>query len=293
MENSRLRKAFLFTLFLSLFGTTGLIGSGAAPIKYTVPSVPTGVKAVDQLESARLSWKAPSSNGGKQITSYKVLFNPGNNTYICKSSITTCLVPIKNPNKPSSRPQPIWYNFSVAAINSIGTGPQSDPGNTRALIHFRESRNIPWSPPNSKPTPTPTPMPSQSTSISPTPLPTRIAIKNFDGKYQGTAVVVATQNENVISLLSSTLSTSDNVLNGEITGTAGIWKIHGYVTDASGVATITASNSLLGEMSFGLAFLTDPQTKVVTGSGKGSNTFEYAGVGTIKVVFDFSITSGG
>jgi len=136
-------------------------------------------------------------------------------------------------------------------------------------------------------------MPSQSTSISPTPLPTRIAIKNFDGKYQGTAVVVATQNENVISLLSSTLSTSDNVLNGEITGTAGIWKIHGYVTDASGVATITASNSLLGEMSFGLAFLTDPQTKVVTGSGKGSNTFEYAGVGTIKVVFDFSITSGG
>lgn len=292
MENSRSLKSIVFILFLSLFGTAGTIGSGAATTKYTVPSVPTGVKAVDQLESARLSWKAPSSNGGKQITSYKVIFNPGNNIYICKSSSTTCLVPIKNPNKPSSKPQSIWYNFSVAAINSIGTGPQSDAGNTRALIRFRESRNIPWTPPNSKPIPTPTPTPSPSKSPSPTALPTRTAIKNFDGKYQGSAVVTVTQNENVISFLSSTLGTSDTVLNGEITGTAGIWKIRGTVTDASGAATITASHSLIGSLVFTLTFTSDPQTQVVTGSGRGSSNFEYAGMGAIKVVFDFNISNG-
>lgn len=287
MEISRVRKPFLFILLLSLFGTVGTISSGAAPTKYKVPTAPTGVSAVAGLESARLSWKAPSSNGGKQITSYKVVFNPGNNIYICKSSSTTCLVPIKNPNKPSSKPQSIWYNFSVAAINSIGTGPQSDAGNTRALIRFRESITIPFRVPNVTPTPTPTPTPTATSTA----FPQRPGIKIFDGKYQGTAVVTVTQNENIISALSSTLNTFDTVLNGDITGTAGIWKVNGYVTDASGAATITASHSLIGAMSFALAFVSDPVTLEVKGTGKGTGTFEYAGFGSIKVVFDFSISN--
>ena len=286
MENSRLRKSFLFILFLLLFGTAGTFGSGAATTKYTVPKVPTNVSAVGELESARLKWKAPSSNGGKQITSYKVVFNPGNNIYICKSSSTTCLVPIKNPNKPSSKPQSIWYNFSVAAVNSIGTGPQSDPGNTRALIRFRATITIaPKYGPAVTPTPTPTPTATATT------FPQRPGIMNFDGKYQGTAVVTVTQNENIISALSSTLNTSDIVLNGDITGTAGIWKVNGYVTDATGLAIVTASNSLLGAMTFTLTFFTDSVTQEIKGAGKGTSTIDYAGFGNIKVVFDFSISN--
>jgi hypothetical protein len=103
--------------------------------------------------------------------------------------------------------------------------------------------------------------------------------------------VTVTQNDNVISLLSSTLNTSNTVLNGDIIGTADIWKINGYVTDVSGVATVTASNSLYGAMTFTVTFVSDPVTHVVKGTGKGTNSVEYPGLGTVKVVFDFSISN--
>ena len=286
------RKYSLFALACTLIIFVGINSSNAAQTKYTFPSAPTNVTATGGLESATLKWKAPSNIGGMRITSYIVTYNPGKKTYVCKSAATTCLVPVPNPNKPSSKPPSIWYTFTIAAVNSIGTGPQSNLGDTRALIRFRATITIaPKSGPAVTPTPSPTATPAPTSTPTSTAFPQRPGVTNFDGKYQGTAVVTVTQNEDIISALSSTLNTSDTVLNGDITGTAGIWKVNGYVTDATGLATVTASNSLIGAMSFTLTFVSDPVTLEVKGAGKGTSTFEYAGVGSIKVVFDFNITS--
>lgn len=287
MEGSRRRKFSIFTLVFVLIGISGINISGAATAKYTLPSAPTDVTAVGGLNSATLKWKAPSTNGGKAITSYRVTYHPGKKVYVCKSSATRCTVPIANPNKPSSKPAPVWFYFTVAAVNSVGTGPESIVGFARVLVRFRAAIYI--APKYGIPTPAPT------TTLVPTPSPTqfpqRPGITTFDGKYAGTAIVTVTQNENVISALSSTLSTSDTVLNGDITGAADIWKINGYVTDVSGVATVTASNLMYGAMTFTVTFASDPVTHAVKGTGKGTNTVEYAGLGTIKVVFDFSISN--
>ncbi|MFZ2228518.1 MAG: fibronectin type III domain-containing protein [Candidatus Nanopelagicaceae bacterium] len=283
MESSRRRRFSIFAIVFVLIGISGVNISGAATAKYSLPSAPTNVTAVGGLNSATLKWKAPATNGGKRITSYRITYNPGKKVYVCKSSATTCKVPIANPNKPSSKPAPVWFYFTVAAVNSVGTGPESIVGFARVLVRFRASITIPWSVPNATPKPSPTP--------SPTTFPQRPGITAFDGKYVGTAIVTVTQNDNVISLLSSTLNTSNTVLNGDIIGTADIWKISGYVTDVSGVATVTASNSLYGAMTFTVTFVSDPVTHLVKGTGKGTNSVEYPGLGTVKVVFDFSVSN--
>ncbi|MDP1851766.1 MAG: fibronectin type III domain-containing protein [Candidatus Planktophila sp.] len=294
MESNSAHTRSVFTIVLILAGFSGMNFTNAAQVKYTVPSAPTNVSVTAGLNSATLRWKAPSNNGGKKITSYRVTYNPGKNIYLCKKSATSCQVPIANPNKPSAKPAPVWFYFTVAAVNSIGTGSESIVGNARVLIRFRATKTIPWTVPDSTLMPTPTPTssasPSPTTQVSTPPLQT--GIKNFDGKYRGTAVVSVTQNEQVISFLSSTIDTVDTVLNGDITGRAGIWKINGIVTDALGIATITASNSLFGSISFTLTFVTDPITKVAKGSGQGISTVDYPGLGSIKISFTFNISSG-
>lgn len=293
MESSRRRKFSIFTLVFLLIGISGINISGAVPSKYGVPSAPTNLEAVGGLEKATLTWTAPFTDGGKPITSYIITSYPGAKIHICKSAALRCVVTLANPNKPSSKPSSVWMYFTATAVNSVGTGQVSIVYHARVLIRFRATITIPWSVPNAKPTPTPTRSINAIPAPTPTPtiFPQRPGITTFDGKYQGSAVVTVTQNDNVISALSSTLSTSNTVLNGDITGSADIWKINGYVTDASGVATVTASNSIYGAMTFTVTFVSDPVTHAVKGAGKGTNTVEYAGLGTIKVVFDFSISN--
>jgi hypothetical protein len=297
MERNTIRTGFVFTITIILASFSGMNFSNAAQVKNSAPSAPTNVTVVGGLESATVRWKAPSKTGGSKITSYRVTYSPGNKIYVCKGTATTCKVPIANPNKPSAKPAPVWFYFTVAAVNSIGTSAESIVGEARALVRFRETKVIPWTMPNSTPSPTPVPTSTQTASASPSPttdsapIPTSTGIKNFDGKYRGTAVVSVTQNERVISSLSSTIDTSDTVINGDIAGRAGIWRINGKVTDASGIGTITASNTLFGSISFTITFVTDPVTKVVKGSGQGISTVEYPGLGTLKVSFTFNISN--
>lgn len=298
MERKSARTRSVFTIVLILASFSGMNFTNAAQVKKSVPSAPTNVTAVGSLESATVRWKAPSKTGGSKITSYRVTYSPGKKIYVCNNSGTSCKVPIANPNKPSAKPAPVWFNFTVAAVNSIGIGPESIVGEARALIRFRETKNIPGTVPNA--TPTPTPMPTSTQAASASPLPTKQSstpsvpkgIKNFDGKYVGTAVVSVTQNEQVISFLSSTIDTVDTVINGDIVGRAGIWRITGVVSDASGIAQVTATNIIFGSISFTLTFVTDSVTKVVKGSGQGISTVQYPGLGSIKVSFTFNISSG-
>ena len=94
----------------------------------TVPGAPTLVVAVAGDISATVTWSAPSSPGGSNITRYTVLAHnltappSGGQTCIWSSGPLSCLLTgLTNGDS---------YNFTVAATNSLGTGAVSNPSAT-------------------------------------------------------------------------------------------------------------------------------------------------------------------
>ncbi len=290
MRSSFRRTLTILSAVFILLGVGGVNISDAATAKYTVPSAPTNVEAVGGVEKATLTWKAPYSNGGTKITAYKVTYYVGAKVHICNSSALRCVVDIPNPNKPSSKPQSVWYYFTVAAINSVGTGPVSIVGHARVLIKFRATLDltntfrVPSSP--VKPTPTPT--------FVPTPTPTALVpgITAFDGVYAGQAVVSVTTSASTLASV-GTYPITFTVANGSGSGSANDWGITGRVTDASGIAQVSVSNRLYGTLTFTVTFAQDSVTKVMSGNGKGSQTLSYSGIGDVKVEFVFNVSKGG
>lgn len=282
MESSLRRRFSIFGVIFILLALSGVNISGAAT-KYTVPGQATNLKAVGGLNSATLTWKAPSSNGGKAITSYKVVFYPGAQLHICKTSSVRCVVDIANPNKPSSKPVPVSYYFTVAATNSVGTGPASAK-TPYVSVKFRATIYI--APKYGPATPTPTPSPSiapiacDSGSI---PL-----ITAFDGAYHGQALVTITRGSTSVN---STIPTTFTILNGRGTGSADIWTVDGCVTDASGGGTVVASNSSYGAITFAIKLSIDSATHQIGGSGKGVNNFSVPVFGDITVEFVLNVST--
>lgn len=299
MESTRRRTFSIFSLVFLLLGVSGINISGAAT-KYTVPAAPTDVHAVGGVEKATLTWKAPYSNGGKKITTYKVTYYPGAKVHMCNSSALRCVVDIPNPNKPSSKPLSVWYYFTVAAVNSVGTGSVSIVGQARVLIKFRASIYIP--PKYETPTPTPTPTPSINAIPAPTPDSSPTAapiacgqssippITTYDGAYRGTAIVTVTQNAATPTSGTSTIATTFTILNGKGTGTADVWNVNGCVTDATGGGTVVASNNLYGAITFAIKLLINTSTHVMSGIGKGISTLTVPGFGSVTVEFALNVT---
>jgi photosystem II stability/assembly factor-like uncharacterized protein len=87
---------------------------------FTVPGAPTGVTAVAGNAQAILSFTAPASDGGSQITSYTVTSNPGG---ITASGISSPITVTGLTNGTA-------YTFTVTATNAIGTGPASAASNS-------------------------------------------------------------------------------------------------------------------------------------------------------------------
>ncbi len=292
MESTRQRLITIFTLVFLLLGFSGINISGAATAKYTVPSAPTDVHAVGGIEQATLTWKAPYSNGGKKITAYKVSDYPGAKVHMCNSAALRCIVDIPNPNKPSSKPPSVWYLFTVAAVNSVGTGPASIVGQARVLIKFRASIYI--SPKYGTPTPTPTPTPSinaipaPSPDSSPTFAPTYVT-NAFDGTYTGIATVT-TKSALSTTGTTTTIPTSFVVYAGRGSGRALNWSVNGYITDPAGKAEVTVADSLYGSLTFVVSFTQDPVTKEMNGTGKGTKTFAVPGYGNVSVEFSFNVS---
>ena len=85
----------------------------------TVPGAPTGVTAVPGEGTASLTWAAPASNGGQPVTGYVVTPYVGATAQpaqVFNSATTAQTVTALVENT---------YTFKVAAVNSVGTGPQS------------------------------------------------------------------------------------------------------------------------------------------------------------------------
>lgn len=281
----------IFSLVFILLGVSGINITGAATVKYTVPGAPTMISATGGLQSAVVRWKTPTKNGGKPITSYKVTYYPGAKTQVCKSSATNCTVKIANPNKPSSKPAPVRFYFTVAAVNSIGTGPSSGKS-AYVSVRFRATIYIP--PKYGTPTPTPSPTPDSSPTAAPIacgqgniPL-----ITTYDGTYRGTATVTTTLNNTPPVTSTSQIATTFTILNGRGTGTADIWDVNGCVTDASGGGTVVVTDKLIGAITFAIKISLDSATNTMSGTGKGINTFSTPAIGSLTVEFVLNVTRG-
>ncbi|HXY85157.1 MAG TPA: N,N-dimethylformamidase beta subunit family domain-containing protein [Gaiellaceae bacterium] len=96
---------------------TVAVPAGSAP---SVPAAPTGVAGTAGNGSVALTWTAPSSDGGSAITGYRVTpyVNGTSQTPILTSSTTTSYTVNGLTNGTA-------YTFTVAAINTVGTGADS------------------------------------------------------------------------------------------------------------------------------------------------------------------------
>ena len=88
-----------------------------------VPGAPTHVVATAGNASAKLTWKAPASNGGSAITGYLItpyLWGKAQKAITVGNVTSFTVTGLHNWN---------LYNFTVAAINAVGTGSASAPSN--------------------------------------------------------------------------------------------------------------------------------------------------------------------
>lgn len=88
----------------------------------TAPGVPTNVALVSSGTTADVSWAAPTSNGGSAITGYTVKRIGGSTQSVGATTFTAHFTGL-------TAGQP--YQFSVAAVNAIGTGPAAIVTNSR------------------------------------------------------------------------------------------------------------------------------------------------------------------
>jgi len=109
---------------------TGANSTEASAMSGTVPSAPTGLTVETYNAAVTLYWVAPASNGGSNITHYKIYIGttPGHET------LNTTTVTMLDYTVDNLHDGQVYY-FKVAAVNAFGTGANSTeisatPGST-------------------------------------------------------------------------------------------------------------------------------------------------------------------
>ena len=91
------------------------------------PDKPDQLEVVEVIgTSVRLQWIAPVSDGGAHITEYRIMYRTSGatqDTFIYTDAITGSLISYTVRNSLQANTQ---YQFAVAAVNRIGSGPWSD-----------------------------------------------------------------------------------------------------------------------------------------------------------------------
>ncbi len=126
-------------------GAQGSVSTAAGRARVTPPGAPTKVGAVEGNAGATVSWSAPTSDGGSVITGYVI--EPSKGRLLSVGNVTSAAV--------TGLTNGTTYTFAVAATNSAGTGPASQPSNpvtpsappTRAafLIPLYDASSVDWS----------------------------------------------------------------------------------------------------------------------------------------------------
>jgi hypothetical protein len=94
--------------------------SAVTTVLYTAPpSAPVGATAVAGDSQATVTFQAPASNGGTEVTSYTVTSSPGGLTATGSNS----------PIVVAGLSNGTAYTFAVTAANAAGTGASSSPSN--------------------------------------------------------------------------------------------------------------------------------------------------------------------
>jgi PKD repeat protein len=97
----------------------------ASPIAGTPPGAPTGLTATAGNGQVSLRWTAPTSNGGVNITSYRVYrgTSSGGETPLTSGGCSNLGAVLSCTDTGLTNGQPYFYK--VSAVNAIGEGPQS------------------------------------------------------------------------------------------------------------------------------------------------------------------------
>jgi hypothetical protein len=121
-------------------------------VALSAPDAPRNVTASAGEQSARVSWTAPSSDGGGPILDYRVTVSPGGATHAGITGTSTVVSGLRAGTA---------YTFTVAARNSVGYSAASTPSNS-----------VTPSPPLMGADPSPSPAPAATPTRVPSPAPT-------------------------------------------------------------------------------------------------------------------------
>jgi hypothetical protein len=103
----------------------------SAPSTATVPGAPQHLTAApSSTKGVALAWNAPASNGGASITGY-TLYRSTNSGRETAYATVSCTAKTCTYNDSGTRSRTIYY-YTVAAINPVGTGPQSNQASASA-----------------------------------------------------------------------------------------------------------------------------------------------------------------
>ena len=129
-------------LYYYMVAATNIEGEGAKSNEasarpVTIPGAPVGLSAMGGNAQVNLAWSQPGSNGGSPIANYTIYrgTTPGGEAFLVKIGNVLAHVDTGLTNG-------VTYYYKVAAINSVGEGPNSTEASATPLAVPSEPQNL-------------------------------------------------------------------------------------------------------------------------------------------------------